>query len=242
MQADHRMNVVTLNASPYGARGNVGRLLAAFTEGLRDEGCEVTAFDVPKLDIKDCRGALFCWHSAGERCVHNDDMGQITAAMEGAGLLVLATPLYVDGMTGALKTVLDRMVRRVSPSLELHEGRLRHIDLTDGHPTPMMLLATCGLWHLDNFDPLVAHVRALSHSHRSPYAGALLRPHAPATLSVGLDSPEVQAVLAGARRAGREMGRDGAMSDEAVQAVARPLLGIEAYRDVFNALFPGPAG
>ncbi len=233
------MKVMTLNASPYGARGNVGRLLKAFTTGLEDEGCSVTAFDVPKLDVKACRGALFCWHSLGERCVHDDDMEKVTAAMEGAGLLVLATPLYVDGMTGGLKTVLDRMVRRVSPTLELHEGRLRHIDLSNGNPTPIMLIATCGLWHVDNFDPLVAHVRALSRSHRSPYAGALLRPHAPATLSVGVESPQVQAVLAGARRAGQEMGRDGAMSDEAVNAVASPLLGIEEYRDVFNGLFPG---
>lgn len=232
------MKVVTLNASPYGARGNVGRLLTAFTSGLEDAGCEVTGFAVPKLDIKPCRGALLCWHTRGERCVHTDDMTRINDAMETAGLLVLATPLYVDGMTGALKTVLDRMVRRVSASVELRDGRLRHLDTSNGNRTAIVLIATCGLWRMDNFDPLVAHVRAVSRSHNSPFAGSLLRPHAPSVLTLGVDSPPVQAVLEGARRAGREMAADRAMSDEAVAAVSRPLMDIEAYRDVFNGLFP----
>ena len=97
----------------------------------------------------------------------------------GAEVIVLATPLYVDGMSGSLKTLIDRLIPHSSPFIELRDSHCGH-PLREGQGNKegqVMLVSNCGFWERDNFEPLVAHVKAICKNMDREFAGALLRPH-----------------------------------------------------------------
>ena len=41
----------------------------------------------------------------------------------------------------------------------------------------IVLVCNCGYWEMDNFNPLLAHVKAICRNTDREFAGALLRPY-----------------------------------------------------------------
>ncbi len=91
-------------------------------------------------------------------------------------ILTLATPVYVDGMTGPMKTFLDRLIPLLKGRVELRDGHTRHIVREDVKRGKVVLLSASGFAELDNFDPLVSHVKAASRNLGREYAGEILFP------------------------------------------------------------------
>ncbi|MFQ5909726.1 MAG: hypothetical protein ACE5IJ_03280 [Thermoplasmata archaeon] len=89
----------------------------------------------------------------------------------------------------------------------------------------LVLVSSCGFHELDNFEPLLVHVRAACENLGRDFAGALLRPHG-WVLRHLLRQGDAQDVLDAARRAGREL-VDGDMSAETLAAVSRELISLE---------------
>ena len=70
-------------------------------------GGHLTEFITLKdLRVGYCRGCLSCQKT--HECVIDDDMRGIAEKIRDADTLVFATPLYFYGMSGQLKTLLDR--------------------------------------------------------------------------------------------------------------------------------------
>lgn len=40
-----------------------------------------------------------------------------------------------------------------------------------------MLVSNCGFWEMDNFDPIIVHMKAFCRNASLDFAGALVRPH-----------------------------------------------------------------
>ena len=57
-------------------------------------------------DIRFCRGCLACQNT--RKCVIADDSQAVVAKMHDADVIAFATPIYYYGMSGQLKTLLDR--------------------------------------------------------------------------------------------------------------------------------------
>lgn len=110
------------------------------------------SFNSPDEDPSPHRRARLLVQDAG-RCIFSDDMDGVMAAMKAADALVLATPVYVDGMTGLMKNCIDRMVPVADPHFEMRDGAA----VTRGEAAP----ASAGWrssrpadFELENFDPL----------------------------------------------------------------------------------------
>ena len=74
-------------------------------------------------------------------------------------LPVLATPVYVDGMTGPLKIFLDRLVPLLEGRIEIRDDHRRH-PLREGVKAGKLVqVSASGFTEMNNFDPLVAHVK-----------------------------------------------------------------------------------
>jgi multimeric flavodoxin WrbA len=62
------------------------------------------------LDIHPCRGCRSCFDRGEERCpLHKDDIPLIRAKMDAADGLLLASPVYMDDVSGLTKTWIDRL-------------------------------------------------------------------------------------------------------------------------------------
>ncbi len=238
------MRFFAVNGSPRAGKGVTDLILRPFVEGLAEVGAE-PASGVPvrylrTMNVAPCRGDWACWIRTPGRCSQADDMNDLYPLIRGSDILILATPLYFDGMTGPMKTFVDRLIPLLDPMVEVRDGRCRH-PLQAGQEldrTQIVLVSVAGFWELENFAPLVEHVKAIGRNLGRSYGGALLRPHGPA---FGL---ALRAALAGqgsdgdggaldvveaARQCGRELGSTGSLVAETLERVARPLVDRDTY-------------
>jgi multimeric flavodoxin WrbA len=100
------MKILGINGSPRGKESRTLRLVNAVLKGAESEGAETQLVDVCTLQIEYCTGCGVCY-ATGE-CTHTDDFAELYDAMLGADGIVLGSPVYIDGVTAQLKTLIDR--------------------------------------------------------------------------------------------------------------------------------------
>ena len=231
------MKAIAINSSPSMEKGNTAVILDPFLDGMREAGAEVEVFYTKKLDIKPCQGEFNCWLKTPGECFQKDDMEWLRPKLEEAGVLVLATPLYVDGMTGPMKNLLDRMIPILQPFFELRDGHIRHPGRRESRPRKMVLVSNCGFWEMDNFDALVVHVEAVCRNMGREFVGALLRPQGSAMKPMLEIGGLVEDVIEAARDAGRQLVRDGSISPETLETVGRDIMPRDDYIQIANQNF-----
>ena len=232
------MKVMAINSSPNMDEGNTAVISGPFTEGMKEAGAEVETLYTKKLNIKPCQGEFNCWLKTPGKCFQKDDMQWILPKLDEANIWVLATPLYVDGMSGPMKNFIDRIIPLVEPFIELRDGHCRHPRRGEhSDDKKVVLVSSCGFWEKDNFDALIVHVEAICRNLKGQLAGALLRPHGGALkrmLEMGVD---LEDIIEAARDAGRQLIRDGRISEETLETVSRDLLSREDYLSIANDNF-----
>ena len=234
------MKILAINGSPSGTGGSTWWVLEKFLKGAAEAGAETEVVQLAGKKIHHCTGELACWFKTPGRCVFSDDMDGVMAAMKAADALVLATPVYVDGMTGLMKNCIDRMVPVADPHFEMRDGRCRHPRRVGTGIGRMALVSTCGFFELENFDPLVAHVKAICANLGVDFAGSVLRPAAPMFPSLPTIHPlffRIRSVAKGIERAGREFASDSRISDEAARAASADIISKEKYFEEANGWF-----
>ena len=204
---------------------------------MRESGAEVELFYNDKLKVKPCTGCFNCWLKTPGVCSHKDDMNWLLPKMRDADVMVYATPVYSYGMTGQMKNLIDRMIAIAEPFMEVVDGRSRHIKSEGAKACKIVLVSNCGLWGLDNFDPLVVHVKKLCQDPPMEYAGALLRPHGEALRAMRDMGAPVDDIFAAAKDAGRQLVKTGAMSQSTLDIISRDLLPVDMYVKMANEQF-----
>ena len=232
-----KLKVLVFNSSPRKEKGNTALILNPFIEGMREAGADVDLYYNYDLKIKPCRGCFNCWLKTPGICSQMDDMQWLLPKMNDADVLVYATPLYSYGMNGQMKNLIDRMIVLAEPFMEVVEGRSRHIAGDGEKPRKIVLVSNCGLWGIDNFDPLVVHVKKLCQDPPMEYAGALLRPHGEALRAMLDMGAPVGDIIDAAREAGRQFIVEGKMSQTTLDVISRDLLPVEVYVKMANEQF-----
>ena len=98
------------------------------------------------------------------------------------------------------------------------------------------LVATGGWWEKGRFGTVVRIAEELAEDASVALAGAVLRPHAFVIRSQGELTEDGEAVLEAVRQAGYELVSEGAMSEETLDTVSRPLIGEEELRGMYNSM------
>lgn len=228
--------VLVINGSPHKDKGNTALILNPFLEGMKEEGADVELFYTRDLMINPCSGDLSCMIRPDGRCIHRDDMDNLLPKIRDADILVLASPMYVDGVTGPMKTLMDRMVPILQIFIEARDGHTRH-PLKETKHRRIILVSSCGFWERDNFNALVAHIQAVAKNLSAEFSGALLRPHAGSLNDMIAEGAPVQDIPDASREAGRRIIRDGTISPALLETISRPLVPCDAYRQNSNQHF-----
>jgi multimeric flavodoxin WrbA len=231
------MKAVAINSSPHMGKGNTALVLAPFLEGMRGAGAEVELFYTKKMKVNPCQGEFNCWFKTPGECFQKDDVRMLLPKLAAADVLVLATPVYVDGVTGGMKNLLDRLVPLAQPFFELRDGHCRHPSREGSKPTQLALVSNCGFWEMDNFEPLLVHMKAISKNMGTEFAGALLRPHGPALRRMMEMGAPVDDIFEAAKTAGRQLVEEGRMFPETLKIVSRELLPLARYVEIVNQRF-----
>jgi multimeric flavodoxin WrbA len=217
------MKALAINGSPHMDEGNTAMILHPFLKGMKEEGCDVEVFYTRKLDIGPCNGDMSCWVVNPGKCGQKDDMQMLLPKIKEVDVIVWASPVYYSGITGPLKNVMDR---QLPFHLEgLGGGRAKW--------QKAVLVSTCGDWDISMFDPLIAQMKAIyvRPDGISDYAGALLRPMADGMkemIKAG-ETALTDRVFQAAKEAGRQMVRDGLISEDIMKQVSQELMPRDAY-------------
>ena len=91
-------------------------------KGAADAGNIAELVSLKNKQIAFCKGCLACQKTG--KCVIKDDADEITEKMKNADAIAFATPVYYYGMSGQMKTLLDR-----ANSLYISDYRFRKIYL-----------------------------------------------------------------------------------------------------------------
>jgi multimeric flavodoxin WrbA len=231
------MKVLAINSSPKMDKGNTALILNPFLDGMIGAGAEVELFYTRKLDIKPCTGEFDCWIKTPGECYQKDDMQMLYPKIRGADIMVFATPVYVDGINGPMKNLIDRMLLRLQPFFELRDGHCRH-PLCEGTKSfKIVLVSNCGFWEMDNFDPLLVHMKAFCKNASSEFAGALLRPHGEGMSFMMEMGASLDDIFDAAKEAGRQLVEDGEMSAGTLSIISRELMPMDMYVQSVNQYF-----
>jgi hypothetical protein len=227
---------VAINGSPQMEKGHTALLLAPFIQGMQDAGSEVELVYASRLKVKPCTcGVMHCWYRKPGECCFQDDMDLLYPQLRAADTLILATPVYIP-LPGAMQKVINRLCPLAKPWLETREGRTRARFHADVEIQRIVLVSTGGWWELGNFGTVVRIAQELAEDVSVAFAGAVLRPHAFLMQDQEGLTPDGEAVLHAARRAGHELVAEGAMRPETLEAISRPLISQEELRRRYNEL------
>ena len=215
------MNVLAINGSPHMNEGNTAKILNPFLEGLKEAGAKVELLYTGKLNIGPCSGDLSCWFVNPGTCAKDDDMQTILPKIKDADVIVWASPVYYAGITGPLKTLMDRQL----PANVLGQPKSKM--------QKAVLVSTCSAWEISMFDPLLVQMRAIyDHPQEGfEFAGALLRPMADGMnqmIKAG-ETSLIEGIFRAAREAGHQLAREGRISEDTEKAVNRELMPRDAY-------------
>jgi len=228
------MKALAINGSPRMEKGNTALVLTPFIQGMTDAGCGVELFYASRLNVKPCTcGEMYCWYKKLGECCIKDDMQFLYPRLTGTDTLILATPVYIP-LPGALQNIINRLCPLVEPVLETREGRTRARFHEEVGIRKIVLLSTGGWWEKANFGTVVRIVEELAKHASVEFAGAVLRPHAFLMKEEEELTEEGRDVLDAARRAGHELVKEGAMSEETLDAVSRPLISEDELRSRYN--------
>ncbi|NLI73862.1 MAG: flavodoxin family protein [Euryarchaeota archaeon] len=86
--------------------GNTELLLDAALEGARETGADVYKIALKNLVFSGCIACGECRN--GCNCVLQDDLQKIYELIDKADVIILASPIYFEGLSAQLKAVIDR--------------------------------------------------------------------------------------------------------------------------------------
>lgn len=100
------MKVLAIGGSPRGVKSQTHALAGTLLAEAKTKGAAIDFIDLGKARIGFCQACEACHQ--GPDCVLNDDGGGILRQMLAADAIVLASPVYLDGVTAQMKALLDR--------------------------------------------------------------------------------------------------------------------------------------
>jgi multimeric flavodoxin WrbA len=153
------MKVVGFVASPR-KKGNTAWIVSKILEGAQERGAETQSWCFNDLDIKPCQGCFGC-KKGDRRCVVDDDMQKLYAAIEPAEALVLGSPNYMGQMSAQAKIFTDRLLfaqyaPRFSPHFKERAVKKLVLVFNQGNPDSRLFQSyydyTKNMFQLVGFD------------------------------------------------------------------------------------------
>lgn len=103
------MKVIAINGSPK-KNGNTAQAIAMVAKELNALNIEVEIVHVGNKPVRGCIGCNKCFQTKNFKCIFDDDLtNQVIQKMRTADAILLASPTHWAGVSGAIKSLLDRV-------------------------------------------------------------------------------------------------------------------------------------
>ena len=229
------MKIVIVNSSPKTNQSNTHVIVEAFSRGAVTAGAEVENIFLAKYNIKPCSACLSCWFKTPGKCVLNDDAEMILNRMTDAELLVFATPLYVDNVSGIMKLLMDRMISKGNTLTEIDKsGGTRH-TVKQSKLTKIGVISNCGFPEQDQFQVLRLLFRRVARNMNVELAVEIYRGEGTLLTGEGAKlKPIIDQYKKLVEKVGNEAVTLGKITEETLAELEKPLIPYEIYNKAVN--------
>lgn len=228
------MKITAFNGSPKGKKGNTNVIVEAFLEGAAKAGAETENIFLVEKTINHCRGCLSCWFKTPGKCIIEDDMPPLIEKFGKSDIIIFATPLYVDNVTGIMKNFMDRLIPGANPYVIKDEnGECKHQISIE--PPKFIVISNCGFPEQSHFQVLKLLFRRIARNSSSEIIGEIYRggggflAEHPSILK-----PLVFRYKQIVRQAGKEIVENEKISEKTAALLEKPLLPEEQYISGLN--------
>ncbi|WP_371371903.1 flavodoxin family protein [Sporomusa aerivorans] len=234
------MKIVLINGSPRGRNSNTHIMAEAFLQGAQAAGAETLHVLLAEKEIRHCRGCFSCWLKTPGHCVIGDDMKHILVEADGADVLVLASPLYFDTISGMLKVFMDRMIVKGDPHFsKTATGESRHWKNPDEKTPRLLMMSNCGFPERSHFQAISHWVQRAALNMQTELLGEI---YAAQGGLLAQELPQVKTYLQWIKTAGSEIALGQALSAETRQALEQSFLPDDIYTQNANQYFDSLLG
>ncbi len=99
------MHIIAFNGSPRRG-GNTDLLLTEAIRGVKEEGNDVTVYQLNTLNLRPCLNCGHCDDTG--RCIIKDDMQAIHDEIRAADRIIVASPIFFFSVSAQTKIMIDR--------------------------------------------------------------------------------------------------------------------------------------
>lgn len=230
-----KKKVLVMVASPKNERSGTLVPTNAFVEGMLEGGeFESEYIYIDRMNIKPCRGCLSCWGRPDGSCfMKDDDVPMIREKLTNADVVIWSFPLYLFGVPGQMKCLMDRIVGMVHPYMG------QKLDDPDAMNKPMhglqhqkpgqkiLLLSSCAWCDLDVvYEPIRKQFNIILGEEGYTLVAC---PQMRALHHRGGER-RLNMLRAKYKKGGIEMAQTGALSKETIDLLQKPIFSDDAYK------------
>ena len=228
------MKITVFNGSPRAERGNTHIMVNEFLKGAEEAGADVENIFLVKKEIHHCRGCFTCWGQSNT-CVIADDMKDILTLYIESDIVVFATPVYVDNVTGITKTFMDRLLPLLDYHMETDDkGESIHRKRFEKYPL-IVVISNCGYPEQTHFQVISLFFRRVARNFHAEVIAEIYRGGGEL---LGVEHPKVEPVISQYKnllqKAGREIVEHLRLSEKTKRDLEVPLAPHDMYRDGVN--------
>jgi len=226
------MKIIAFNGSPRAEQSTTNLMVSAFLTGAEEAGAITEQVFLSKKNIRYCLGCFTCWLKTPGTCIQSDDMGELIYKFLSADIVIFATPLYMDNVSGIMKNFMDRLLPIGDPHFEKDEhAEVRHLKVKTNIPK-FVMLSNCGFPEQTHFQVLKLLARRLARNYQTELIGEIYR-----GAGAVLQEPKIQKIAAQylvlLKNAGQEVVKDGIISQETTLQLDMPLIPDPNFVDIF---------
>jgi len=175
--------------------------------------------------ITHCLGCFHCWVKTPGKCVIDDDMKELLQIIMSSDIIVFATPLYVDNVTGIMKNFMDRLIPLADPYFEKDEGgECRHSSRSESVPK-IAVISNCGFPEQSHFQVLKLLFKRIARNMNSEVIAEIYRGGGGILTGQSLIlKPLLWNYKKLLRKAGREIVEELKLSEKTISDLEKPII------------------
>ena len=230
------MKIAAFLGSAKKKRSNTYVMVERVLAGARGAGAETQHILLAEKEIHHCLGCLNCWIRTPGRCAIKDDMAEILEIYMQSDIVIMATPLYTDNVSGLTKTFMDRLIPLVDPHMVIDP-----VDNETRHPEPerpypgIVAISSCGFPEQSQFQVLELVFSRMARNMQAGLVAEIYRSQGNLlTIPHPAISPIVENYLNLLEKDGSEIVENRKLSDQTKAALDQPLIPREAYIEGAN--------
>jgi len=230
------MKILAINSSPKGKKSTTYFMVENFLKGAKEIGAETEHILLSEKKIHHCIGCFVCWTKTPGICVFDDDMKELLK--KDSDILVFASPLYFDNISGLMKNFMDRCIPQALPFVEKDcNGEARHVLKKKKRPK-LVVISNSGFPEQSHFIVLKTLFKRIARNMHTKVIAEIYRSEGPLLLTKDKrQEPIIEKYKMLLQKAGREISQNLTLSDQTQQDLEKPLIPYDLYLKSMNEHF-----